>query len=188
MNMMMSKDGEDKGRPNTMQTGGIIRKMQPDLENTTSANAGGLLNKKKVHYEGDSFSKLTPQKQGWMTANPPTDKDSPPVGPIRTIQLAPSPLENERILLSSNPTNQVNVMPNVSLFGNAATMMRQKPLKEGPSQESLDRYIDEGRKKVEKDNIEEYRIERLTSYNNSQGVKIDERSSISPRIRDIRIM
>ena len=40
-----------------MQNGGIIRKMQPDVENTTTMNAGGLLSKKRVHYEGDALNK-----------------------------------------------------------------------------------------------------------------------------------
>ena len=40
-----------------MQNGGIIRKMQPDVEGTTAMKAGGLLNKKRVHYEGDALNK-----------------------------------------------------------------------------------------------------------------------------------
>jgi hypothetical protein len=41
-----------------MQANGIIRKMQPDIENNRPP-VGGLLNKKRVHYEGD-------KKQGAM--------------------------------------------------------------------------------------------------------------------------
>ncbi len=105
--------------------------MQPDLESGAANNALGLLNKKRVHYEGDSFSKVTPQKQRWMTSTP-TDTESPAVGPIRTIKIAPSPLENERIALTNTSTQQVNVMPNVSLFGTATSKSRTN-LKEGPS-------------------------------------------------------
>lgn len=51
------QENTDQGRPNTMQNGGIIRKMQPDVEGTTAMKAGGLLNKKRVHYEGDALNK-----------------------------------------------------------------------------------------------------------------------------------
>jgi hypothetical protein len=78
-------------------------------------------------------------------------------------------------------------MPNVSLFGNTA-ILKHTPQKE-PSQNSLDRYIDEGRKKSTQEvgSIKGSYIagDRLASYNNQ--VVIDERISISPRIRDIRI-
>jgi hypothetical protein len=43
---------QQDGRPGTMQATGIIRKMQADVENVPTA--GGLLNKKRVHYEGDN--------------------------------------------------------------------------------------------------------------------------------------
>ena len=95
------QENTEQGRPNTMQNGGIIRKMQPDVEGTTAMKAGGLLTKKRVHYEGDALNKSA-QKQGWMTSSP-TDKESPVPGSIRTIQLLSSPLENERILRSSHP-------------------------------------------------------------------------------------
>ena len=71
-------------------------------------------------------------------------------------------------------------MPGVSLFGGAAHL-RSTPIK-GPSQNSLDRYISEGRKKITDTNG--YIADKLTSYNQ---VLVDERDSTSPRIRDIRI-
>ena len=74
----------------------------------------------------------------------------------------------------------MNVMPGVSLFGGAAHL-RSTPQK-GPSQNSLDRYISEGRKKITDANG--YIADKLTSYNQ---VLVDERDSTSPRIRDIRI-
>ena len=55
--MVAMQENTELGRPNTMQTGGIIRKMQPDVENTTPLSAGGLLTKKRVHYEGDALNK-----------------------------------------------------------------------------------------------------------------------------------
>lgn len=103
-----------------------------------------------------------------MTSSP-TEKDSPVPAPIRTIQLHSSPLENERILRSSHQqadSDSVNVMPGVSLFGGAAHL-RSTPQKghptQGPSQNSLDRYISEGRKKITDANG--YISDKLTSYN-----------------------
>ena len=56
--MISMQDSQDKDRPNTMQNGGgIIRKMKPDLESATPAIAGGLLKKKRVHYEGDPLNR-----------------------------------------------------------------------------------------------------------------------------------
>ena len=39
-----------------MQNGGIIRNRQADVENTSATTVGGLLTKKRVHYEGDAHN------------------------------------------------------------------------------------------------------------------------------------
>ena len=75
--------------------------LKTDNTNSTAISPGNLLKtkQKRVHYQ-DSIPKNEGKPiGGWMNQSP--DNESPVQTNIRTIDIAPSPLENERILRSS---------------------------------------------------------------------------------------